>query len=127
LVGHAARQSEGGGSVCRRVEWFGGAEITGFGSVVARLGIRDASAHTEYGLGSYLISDTKPRLEGPGIVVRECAVATASSVAFKNDSTRKTAGRRVRRVDADTEHVAVMLFQVGLKIVAQAVIDCELA
>ena len=59
--------------------------------------------------------------------MRECAVTLPFPVSLENNGARKTARGRVWRGDADIEHVAAMLSQVGLEIIAQAVIEREFA
>src|SRR5207247_1595387 len=92
LIRHAAGQCEGWRSIFRRVEWFGGTEITRFRGIVVGFGVRDAAADAQYSLRSNLICDTQPRTKRPRIVFRECAVAFSFAVTLENDSSGKSAG-----------------------------------
>src|SRR5205085_5802950 len=97
------------------------------GSIVARLSVRDPATGAKYCLRIDLISDADPRLECPRVVFREIAVAAASAVSLKDDRTQAVSDRRVGSRRRDIEHVPVMLSQVGLKFVANAVIHRQLA
>src|SRR5262249_5485234 len=58
---------------------------------------------------------------------RKCAVTFSFAVSLENDSAGKAARCGVRRRRADVEHVAAVLFQICLKVVAQTIVESESA
>src|SRR5207249_4261147 len=126
-VRHAVAQREWRGAVFRRAEWLRRTKITGFGRVIIGLRVHEAAADSQHSLGRDLIRDAEPWTECPRIVLRKCAITLSRTIALENDSTRQTARRGIRSRGADAEHVAAVLFQVSLIVVAQTVIQRQFA
>src|SRR5262249_44596135 len=94
---------------------------------IARSGVHDAEADTQHRLRRELVCDSEAWTKSPGIVLRKIAIAAPGTFALKHDGAGQASCSGIRRSWREIRQASLAFSKVRAVVIAQAVVERELA